>query len=65
MKKKTDTKQTAAIYVRLRAAGYSIAEAARLLGLKIPAAWELERAEAEEISVEAAFLELKRATNKQ
>jgi hypothetical protein len=65
MKQKQKQKQAAAIYVRLRAAGYSIAEAARLLGLKISEAWELERAEAEEISVEAAFLELKRATNKQ
>lgn len=64
MKRKTDKQKQAAIYVRLRAGGYSIAETARLLGLSIAAAWEEERAGKNEIELEAAYLELKRATNK-
>ena len=64
MKRKHDKQKQAAIYVRLRAGGYSIAETARLLGLSIAAAWEEERAGKHEIELEAAMLELKRATNK-
>lgn len=55
---------TTGIYVRLRAAGYSIADAARLLGLSLVKAWEIEAHEKHEIELEAGLLELKRIANK-
>lgn len=55
---------TKGIYIGLRAAGYTIADAARLLGLSIAEAWEIETRAKHEITLEAGLLELKRIANK-
>lgn len=53
------------IYIKLRASGYTIAEAARLLGLPLRHAWALERLTAEDIQTEAALRQLKQQLKQQ
>lgn len=51
--------RTAALFIALRAAGYTIKDTAALLSLDLRQAWTLAADHSEEIKTQTAFLSLK------